>query len=139
MSVLRRISVIAGAAALAVPLAACGGGSDFCDELNDFAAEYTGMQNALLEDSELMVGMIGDMRKVAESAPDDVRSDWNSYIDAFESVMSVADDAASNDDAEADDDAADAVTDAATAIAELESAGQRINEHAQQECEIQIG
>ncbi|NED94981.1 hypothetical protein G1H11_06610 [Phytoactinopolyspora alkaliphila] len=124
MTLLTRLGTIAGAAVLALPLTACGGDSEFCDQLDDLSTKYSGTQNALVENPEMMNNLVADMRSIAESAPDDIRSEWENYVDTFDSLVSMSE----------EDDAADA----ATAIAELESSRERLDEHAMQECDVQL-
>ncbi|WP_147375188.1 hypothetical protein [Jiangella rhizosphaerae] len=117
----RSASLLGAAAALVLGLTACssGGDSEYCDLLRS-AEEDTSLADADPTDAEAMEEFSSRIQEIVDAAPDDVKGDW----ETFQSAM----DAVSDPEAAAEQDPEAALT-----------ATENISQHAQDECDIEMG
>ncbi|TDD69480.1 hypothetical protein E1262_12615 [Jiangella aurantiaca] len=117
----RTASLLGAAAALVLGLTACSGGGDseYCDLLNS-AQEDTSFADADPTDPEAMEEFNNQLQEVVDAAPDDLKGDWETFQSALEAMSDP--EAAAEQDPEA----------ATTAM-------ENIEQHAQDECDIELG
>ncbi|WP_123788575.1 hypothetical protein [Phytoactinopolyspora halophila] len=79
---MKRFAAVAAATALALPLTACGDDSDYCATVSDAAERVREIDEEGVPEPELF-GEVADLYEdVADSAPDDIRDDWQSATQA---------------------------------------------------------
>jgi hypothetical protein len=78
------VRLLLAALLVAGSLSGCGGGDDYCDAVQDHQAELTdvtasGTPGALLE-------ALPVFRDLQERSPDDIRDDWQAFLDPLEQL-----------------------------------------------------
>ncbi|PZF83159.1 hypothetical protein [Jiangella anatolica] len=114
----RTASLLGAAAALVLGLSACGGGGDseYCDLLSS-AEEDSALADADPSDPEALEDANDRVQEIIDAAPDDVRGDW----ETFQTALSDPEAAQEGD-----------PTEALTAL-------ENIQQHAQDECDLELG
>jgi hypothetical protein len=85
------VRLILAALLLATLVSGCGGGDDYCDAVKDHQAELTDVTasaspGALLEALPIF-------RDLEKRSPDDVRDDWQAFLDPLQELDDALDDA----------------------------------------------
>lgn len=127
MTRLRPKTGIATAAALAFALSACGGGSDYCDALTAAEDKYRDTGDLDPTDVEALSEAQDAIAEVAASAPDEVQDAWQDAADAFQMLVDVDGDLTAIDAEEIE------------RFANLQQDMDTATEHAQEECDIDLG
>ncbi|NED99483.1 hypothetical protein [Phytoactinopolyspora halotolerans] len=82
MTIVKRFTAVAGAAALALPLVACGGDDgDYCDLISGVRDDYSGTDAPEGDD---MQEALDRFQEIADAAPSDVQEDWQTLVDGME-------------------------------------------------------
>jgi hypothetical protein len=113
--------MLGAAAALVLALTACSSdsGSEYCDLITN-AEEDSSLADADPSDPEGMEQLTSTFREIADAAPDDIQGDWETVADGFEAF--------SAEEPPTDD----------SAFADMETALSNIEQHVQDECDIDL-
>lgn len=126
MSRLKKTVSLLGAGALAMSMAACGGddSQEYCDLLEDSNNQFSELDPTDPEAQDEVQGVLND---VVDAAPDEVRDDWELFADTYEEMVNID---------PSDQEAMEALQERQ---GEFEEATARISEHAQEECDLDLG
>jgi hypothetical protein len=114
-----------GALALTFSVTACGGGSEYCDALENSNDTVGAIVDIDPTDSAAVDDAVAAFQDIADVAPDEVDADWDLFMDVFGRLQDP--EAAQNPDALADVD-----------IESFQESMDKIETHAMDECEIDI-
>ncbi|MBB5787974.1 hypothetical protein [Jiangella mangrovi] len=117
----RTVPMLGAAAALVLALTACSSdsGSEYCDLISG-AEENSSLTEADPTDPEAMDEITSTFRDITDAAPDDIKGDWETLTSAFESFA-----------------AGEAPTDPES-TADMDTALENIEQHVQDECDIEL-
>lgn len=103
MTTLRRIAGITSAAALTFTLAACGGGSEYCDLIEQANEDFAGANaTEAFEDPERLVEYQESFQNIADAAPEEVKETWQGTADVFQLLVDADGDLTAIDPADAE-------------------------------------
>jgi uncharacterized lipoprotein YehR (DUF1307 family) len=127
MKTLRRTAGIASAAALTFALAACGGGSEYCDLIEQANEDFSGSNPMeAISDPEQLAEFQESFQGIADAAPEDAQAAWQATADVFQILVDADGDLTAIDPADAE------------AMAGMETDMTELGTSVQEECDIDM-